>query len=509
MALPFIGLVGATIVGGAVSLLSFGPGAGDFFTRQIYDFLPTRIAGISDLIRGFKRGDIDEAEFRRLMRENGYSEEQQDIITRAALDRLGVREILTLWFRYKDDPANPFGVNRQWLESRLASAGIDSDSYDDVIEANRPVPTLEDVIRFAMRDVYEPEQVRLGGLMEGLPPRFVKEAARRGLKEDDALLYWAAHWNFPSTFQVFEMLHRLFDDPRPDVRFTEKDMDTYFNVADIAPGMRERLKAIAYKPVGRVDIRRFDRLGIYGTGEERKRNLTRAYMELGFNQTVASQQTEFTLRLNDTEDKEFTRAQILALYREGLPKENTRAYAEEQLTKAGFPEDRVKLMLDLEDRKIIDAEEQAIIDGVIQDIINGRLQTDARIRDALTAIDLSPQDLTALVADVKKQADKQAKRPSVSKAEQFFRAGLISEAEFRTMLKANNVAAQDIDAYVELNEDGQAKERREPSKEDIVGWYSSGLIDGVTFRARMRLIGYEDADINLYAASAGFPLEDA
>lgn len=503
MAFSVIAIAGSALVGGAVSLLSFGPGTGDFITQGIYDFLPLRIAAVQDLTRALQKGDLSKTEYESLMRKTGFDIEAVKHILSASASGLSVREIITLWFRFKESPTVEFPVNETWLKERMLAAAVTPNKVTELIEANRPVPTLDDIIRFAVRDVFEEDVVKLGKLDEGLPDEFVKESAMRGMSDKDTKFFWRSHWVFPSLNQSFEMFHRLFDNPNPDIRFTRKEMDVLFNVADIAPAMRDRLQAIAFRPVGRVDIRRFDALGIFGVGAARQQKLTRAYRELGFSPETAANQTEFTIRLNDKDDKEFSRSQILELFRSGLPREETRKAAETALLGLGFTEDKIKLMLDLEDLKLIDAAEQASIDTLVTQFANGIISTEAELRTKLATVALSPKQIISVVSDAKKARDTQSKRVSISTADKLLLLGIIPEQEWKDIYRFHGIIPKDIEAVLKLLERPSGSESRQPSKDDIIGWLSAGLIDTTRFQELMRDIGFDDEFISLYALQAG------
>lgn len=503
MAFGILAIAGSALVGGAVSLLSFGPGTGDFITQQIYDFLPLRIAAVSDLTRSLQKGTLSRDDYNVLMRKTGFDTEAVNHIVTAASSGLDIREILTMWFRFRAKPENPFSVNKKWLAERMKAAAVTEDKTEELIEANRPVPTLEDIIRFAVRDVFEPDVVARGRLDEGMPPEFVKQAAQRGLSEEDTKFFWRAHWVFPSLLQSFEMFHRLFDNPNPEIRFTRADMDTLFNVADIAPGMRERLQAIAFRPIGRVDIRRFDALGIFGTGELRRTKLIRAYRELGFSPTDAANQTEFTIRLNDKDDKEFSRSQILELFRSGLPRENTREAAETALQKLGFTEDKIKLMLDLEDLKIIDVEERIVIDEVVNRFVVGTIGTDAQLRTALKVLSLTLKQVNDIVKRANKERLAQSKRVSIGTADTLLQEDIITETEWIAIYRFHGFVQKDIDAVLELLSRPQGLKSKLPSKDDVIGWFTEDLIEEEQYISLMRKNGFEDEFITIYAIQLG------
>lgn len=508
MAVTIIGAVVGTAVAGGISLLSFGPGVGDLLSRTLNETFQQRIALANDLINARRRGDLSESQFRSLMNQNGFNNEQIKILLSSTKANLNVQEILTLWFRYREDGGNRFNVNNQWLKDRFEAIGVDSKKQTEIVEANRPVPNLDDIIRFAVRDVFEPEAVKLGRLDENLPPKFIEEASKRGFEKSDAINVWRAHWIFPSINQAFEMFHRLFDHPNPAVRFGRQEMDTYFNVADIAPGMRERLQAIAFQPIGRVDIRRFARLGIYGEGEDRKPRLIRAYQELGYSPENAANQADFTIRLVDRQSAIFSRAQILKNFRLGLPKENPEEFARKQFKQRGLSETDIDTLLDLEKEKIIKTETQIKIDQIREDFVSGVITSSESLRDRLGKLGLSDGQRRELFEDISSEAKRKLRRPSTSKADEMLQAGIIAEKDWRSIYAFNGFAKKDQDNLLKLVRREQSSVQRLPSKDDLLSFLQNGLLPVEEFRSLMNQLGYAKRFVDLYLQNAGFALEE-
>ena len=81
--------------------------------------------------------------------------------------------------------------------------------------------------------------------------------------------YWRAHWELPSPTTGFEMLHRLHPDVlevigekykemglNPDDLKTDLDtLKELLKISDYPKYWRDRLAAISYSPLTRVDLR--------------------------------------------------------------------------------------------------------------------------------------------------------------------------------------------------------------------------------------------------------------
>ena len=408
-----LAIVGGTLLGGATSLIAFSPGMGDIVSSTLNSFFQSRILDALSVTQLYRMGKVPQDEWQEEMKRNGLSPDRALKMYHTLDLPLGQQEILTLWYRYRFDKGNKYKIDAKWLVEQFDKVGVTPENVEEVLESNRPVPTLDDIIRFAIRDVYEPDQVKQGRLFEGLDKaeetlkkydagsltpdesenlglaKFLIEARKRGLSLEDTRYYWGSHWNVPSINQAFEMFQRLADNPDPNVRFTQKDMNTFFQVADIAPGYRERLQAIAYNPLGRVDIRRFDALGVFGEGQERQARLEQLYRHLGYSPQDAKLQTDFTIKLNSKVPRGQSRALILKYYRDGLWGDQGKEKATAKLKEIGYDQDQINDLLTYEDMKIIDSEEQAIIDTTKEQYLKGQITRESQIRDALAKAHLT------------------------------------------------------------------------------------------------------------------------
>lgn len=149
----------------------------------------------------------------------------------------------------------------------------------------KPIPSLSDMIRFAVREVYAPqaERDRLGIDLD-YPDAFTAQAAMHGLDEQYARAYWAAHWRLPSAQQGYRMLWRG--------ELDLAGLDGLLKALDYPKPWRDRLRNIAYAVPGRVDLRRMLEHGVIDRAQVKA-----GYQRLGYNQADAETLTVFAEEL--------------------------------------------------------------------------------------------------------------------------------------------------------------------------------------------------------------------
>lgn len=185
----------------------------------------------------------------------------------------GLDTAVRLYRRYGEYKTidDPFAVDETHFhpvssryDSALLSAkrleGFDKISNADLLNAHRVFPGVDDTIRFAVREVYSPEQAQALSLFEDVPKEFLNDARKAGLAAEDALKYWGAHWQLPSYTQGTEMFHRGI--------ITLETLEMLLRALDYAPVWRKRMINLAYRVIGRVDIRR-----MYAEGVIPRKNL--------------------------------------------------------------------------------------------------------------------------------------------------------------------------------------------------------------------------------------------
>jgi len=187
------------------------------------------------------------------------------------------------------------------LDDELRKTGIHPAYFDVYKTLAYPIPPVNDLITMAVREAFTPEIAKRFGQYEGLPPEYVEAAQKKGVSQEWAERYWAAHWTLPSVQQGFSMLHRGI--------IGEPDLHLLMRALDIMPFWRDKLMQLSYKPLTRVDVRRMHLLGTLDESGVR-----RAYRDVGYNDRNASLMTDFTVRYNRRSLAGFTPRDALSAY---------------------------------------------------------------------------------------------------------------------------------------------------------------------------------------------------
>lgn len=221
----------------------------------------------------YVRGIIDDKQFRELR--NHHADRYGTMLGYVDFSRspLDWTHIASAWYRGTLQASD--------IKKQIKRIGGWKDDIIDVLQKNLYViPPISDQIRFVVREAYNPEQVAKLGLDEEYEqnPQYEYWASRSGLQTipantfpgqaeeiNWAKMYWRAHWTLPSPTQVYVMLQRLrpeakerytTDDLKPEP-VTIDDVRSLLKANDYPPIWRDRLAAISYHPLTRVDIRRF------------------------------------------------------------------------------------------------------------------------------------------------------------------------------------------------------------------------------------------------------------
>lgn len=197
------------------------------------------------------QGVVSVADAREAAAAVGASAETFDRLYRLAGEPPGAQQLLELWNRGaigEDD------VDRGLRQSRLKPEWIDAaKALKSVL-----VP-VSDLVRMAVREVFDPEQRRTLDLDADFPEALLPEARKLGLGEAEARNYWAAHWNLPSYEQLANMMFRG--------ELTPAQFDAALKAADYAPTWRGKLATIARAIPTLSDFVRFAQREVYSPGQ--------------------------------------------------------------------------------------------------------------------------------------------------------------------------------------------------------------------------------------------------
>lgn len=111
------------------------------------------------------------------------------------------------------------------------------------------LPPVTDLVRFAVREVYNPPLRKALDLDEEFPLEVLPDAAKVGLSEESTRNYWAAHWELPSYTQLAQMLFRG--------QLKPEEFRQALKALDYAPTWRGKLEEIAKAIPTLTDMIRF------------------------------------------------------------------------------------------------------------------------------------------------------------------------------------------------------------------------------------------------------------
>ena len=187
------------------------------------------------------------------------------------------------------------------IDRQLRRLGVHSDYSDVYRTLAYPIPPVSDIITMAVREAFTPAIAERFGQYEDFPPEFEKYAAQKGLTKEWSLRYWAAHWNLPSPTQGFDMLHRGVIDV--------DTLNMLLRAQDVMPYWRDKLVAIAYRPLTRVDVRRMYKEGVLDEAE-----VYESYLIAGYNEENAERMARFTVAQTLSVLSKFTSGDVVKAY---------------------------------------------------------------------------------------------------------------------------------------------------------------------------------------------------
>ena len=241
---------------------------------------------------GLVQGLADETIVENIIRGDIHPDYAQTYLD-AVLTKPASIDLVSYWLR-KDPTLSTLG-------QELKKIGIHP-NYTDVYKTLAyQIPPVADIITMAVREAFTPAIAAKFGQYDDFPPDLETYAGQKGLSKEWAERYWAAHWALPSPQQGFEMLHRSVIDT------TELDM--LLRAQDVMPFWRDRLTAIAYRPLTRVDVRRMYKQGVLDETE-----VFESYQDQGYDDKNAERMAEFTVRQTLASLSKFTSNDIIKAF---------------------------------------------------------------------------------------------------------------------------------------------------------------------------------------------------
>ncbi len=441
--LAIAGMIGGSLVGTGV-----GMGLGGF-GRDISNWFnawrrPTPL-DIPILAYASHTGKLTEDVINTNYANLGYSDDYKDVLFDFYKPKLTVGELLDAEKRIDNLEID--------VTEALKEHGFNDKEIDILRKLSWAYPSPTDFIRFAIRDVFTRDEKTKEALQAEFPEDIVQHAKKAGMDRDVLMWYWMAHWELPSPTQVYEMLHRLnpevlevrgkaYEEMGLELEQLKTDLETvefYLKQADYDKRWRQRLMAISYSPLTRVDLRRIYELGLIDDNE-----LLARLMEIGYTKADALKLMEFYKTLKVSEEKDLTRSQILKLWTIG---EITEEECKEMLQQLGYDDVEAEFLITLEKYKLAEKELNDMISVYVYQYEEGLISEDELVTK-LDELGIRASRRDKIVADAQRKRKRKIRLPSKEDIVNWYNQELITEEKARELLTRINIPEEFHDLYL-------------------------------------------------------------
>lgn len=323
-------------------------------------------------------------------------------------------------------------IGKETYENEMAKHGYSEANSENIIKALEFYPSGNDFISMAVRDVFNPEIVKSAGLDDNFPVEIVPMAAKAGMPEEVLRWYWRAHWQLPSPQMGYDMLQRGI--------ITVDELRGLLRAADWAPGWIERLIAISYNPLTRVDARRMWESGVL-TDEE----YVQSMMDIGYDERNARRYLSWVKVNSTAKEKDLTKTELLNAYKYGLI---SREEMLQHVIGFGYDEDEAELIVSLEDQKVADKALQDNIDLIKWQFTHFEIEEE-EFFEKMGKLGLSRASSTKYLAEAENTIIKAGKLPTITDVKNWYKKGIIDDAEAVNYLKRLQYRVAEQKRYME------------------------------------------------------------
>ena len=457
MVVPILAALGAamSVMGAFFGFPPLNRAMNYWFNKHWPNALPT----INETISAYYRGLIDYNKLKEWVKSQGYDEDKLKIYLELYKNLYTLEMLITMKFRGI--------ISNEEFYKEMQKIGYDKEKADKILKISWQYPSAADWIRFAVRDVFNEAIVKKYGYDEDFPESIVPFAERAGVDKQTLKWYWRAHWELPSPTAGYEMLHRLSPDvlemKLPDgTKYGEKykemgldpeqiktDLNTLrelLRIADIPRYWRDRLIAIAYNTLTRVDLRRIYELGLISDEEVLAR-----LMEYGYTKRDAELLLEWFKAEKMPSERDLTKSEVLKLYHYRFIDADK---AKELLKGLGYDDDEAEYLILLEDYKLYNE----ILDERLETLrllyVRGAID-EQKLYDELAKLNLPDYKIQYELEKAQREKMKAQRIPSKSDLEKMLSSGIITEEEFRESMKRLGYSDYWIDKYVKMLKGGR------------------------------------------------------
>ena len=419
------------------------------FSYELNRLDPNLLIEPASLIALRLRGETSDDDFYSTMKAQGYSAETTDYLFKLTTQLLSGTELISLERRGE--------ISRGDVDERASRRGWTPEAVKALYRISEVLPSANDIIRYAVREVYSPEIATAFGQFEGLEA--VLAAARAdikaaGMSEATFKKEWAAHWLLPSVMQGYEMMHRGVI-PAASSAGEPLSLERLMVALDIMPAWRDKLTAISYSPFTRVDVRRMHKIGVLSDTE-----IVQSYKDLGYDDAKAAKMAEFTLIYNADPIKD---------------------------EKTGKDEDKAR-------------ERDLTKSDVLTGLRDGLLTPD-EVTDALGSLGYDPDEIEYYLAKVEFSREKDELSDTIEYLHDAYIKGVIDYAQITDDLGKLSLPARMTEYYLKIWGLEKVARTNKPTKSELMTFLRKEIIDQATWRSEMLGLGYPERYINWYGAT--------
>lgn len=314
--------------------------------------------------------------------------------------------------------------------------GYDASMQDTLEHISRFIPQIGDLIRFTVRDVFNPDVVKKYGYDTGfdeISGQLKPHLDKIGVDLETLRLYWRSHWELPSVSMAYEMLHRGL--------ISEDDIRVLLRINDVAPTWIEPIVKASYSNYTRVDVRRMYIAGVLDEDE-----VKRSYLDLGYNDDKAENMTAWTITEAMSSERDLSKAEIINAYGAAVISDSE---TKTMLESLGYSEDETEIILSLAEYKIENAISKREKRVLSTQYVNGRINA-LEFQEGLEALKVNKRELELLTDEADARIKEKHKYPSKSDLDKWLKAGIIEKGEYRAEMSYIGYSEYHIGKYLEM-----------------------------------------------------------
>ena len=340
-------------------------------------------------------------------------------------------DLLTMYLREE--------VTSSELETELGLRGWTSERINLLKKGREIIPSPGELVQLAVREAFDDGVASQFGYDEAFPTEAAEWAEKQGLSADWMKKIWRSHWALPSVGQGFEMFQRL----RPgttDNPMSEDDLALLLRALDIPSFWRGRLTEIAYNPLTSVDVRR-----MYATGTLDADGVYQNYLDFGYSPKNAQLMTDFTIKYETGAEKDVGRTAIIKGFKKGLFSESE---AVGSLRSIGYNDQAAGFYVAIAKMELVEGQIDAEL-KFIKTLYLANEIGESEIYDHLGPLDMPTEQVQKLVNSWAVEKRRKVRLPTETELENFYKLGMIEQADYRQGLVDKNYKEDTISWFIE------------------------------------------------------------